>query len=90
MNDPEIQRDLIADALEAAKSRGLVKITTIREMPTGPGESRTIAVTATRPDGRACTTTVMLETDGSGIYHVDGPDPELRREIQRIAEAAIA
>ena len=90
MSTPEIQCDLIVYALEAAKRRGNPKITAVREMPTAPRESRTIAVTATGRDGRAYETTIMLETDGSGIYYVEGREPELRREIQRIAEAAIA
>ena len=90
MNSPEVQCDLIVDALEAAKNEEDSRITAVREMPTAPRESPTIAVTATGPDGRAYETTIMLETDGSGVYYVGGPEPELRRDIQRIAERAIA
>ena len=90
MNSPEVQCDLIVDALEAAKKDEDSRITAVREMPTAPRESPMIAVTATGRDGLPHETTITLESDGSGIYYVHGPETELRREIQRIAEAAIA
>ena len=80
----------VIDALKHAGNRTQLRIAKIKEWPTAPHESPIITVTTTEADEGATETTITLESDGSGIYRVEGPKTDIRDSIRLIAEKAIA
>ena len=90
MSTAHESRERVIDALEHAGNTTQLRITKIKEWPTAPHESPMITVTTTDADDSATETTITLESDGSGIYRVEGPKADIRDSIRLIAEKAIA
>ena len=90
MSTAHYSRERVMDALEHARNTTQLGITKIKEWPTAPDESPMITVTATDADEGATETTITLESDGSGIYRIEGPKADIRDSIHLIAEKAIA
>ena len=90
MSDVFHKLNLVLDGLEKAKAGGRLGITRVDEEPRAPYESPVIVVTTKTEDGAESKTRVTLETDGRGIYYVEGRHATVRDAIRRIAETAIS
>ena len=90
MSTAHYSRERVMDALEHARNTTQLRITKIKEWPTAPDESPMITVTTTQAGEGATETTITLESDGSGIYRIEGPKADIRDSIHLIAEKAIA